>query len=467
VHTQRSIPIRIFFTVLAVTVAVAAGGPPPASSEGTKRTLFIVLDAIPYSAVSEITDPTLGAAALFQDFKGPVPMVSTFPSGTCVAIPGILTPFGVSISPGYEARYYDWQRNKVRGGGPISYYRIEFPWRSFFDVTRTGIITGGLHGLSPIRSSIKQLRKGIDRFIESEKDPFAIYIGETDLVMHFAGPEATERVFAAMEAKLEEVRQEHPDRPFDTVILSDHGVEGGAPLANVWKPVRKALKEAGYRYTKKLRRPTDVVLTPFGLVSNFEAYTREEAKPHVAEILADVPGVDFCVFETHFGWIVESMDGKAIFRRHPTPGGPCWSYEPLYGDPLEYLPLIDHFLQQTGRTSDCLPDEEWFEATAGCEYPDAFSRLAQSFRLVENPASVACSLRRGYMYGPRRTDLASKIADGPLRWTHGALHREATLGFLMSDVPGWNPPHVARFDTALAPFLETQLPNPKSTLDTQ
>jgi hypothetical protein len=384
-----------------------------------------------------------------------------------VAIPGILTPFGVAISPGYEARYYDWQRNKVRGGGPVSYYRIEFPWRGFFDVTRTGIITGGLHGLSPIRSSIKQLRKGINRFMECEKDPFTIYIGETDLVMHFAGPEAAERVFAAMEEKLEEVRQEHPDRPFDTVILSDHGVEGGEPLPNVWKPVRKSLKEAGYRYTKKLQRPTDVVLTPFGLVSNFEAYSREETKPHVAEILADVPGVDFCVFKTHFGWIIESADGKAIFRRHPTPRGPCWSYEPLYGDPLTYLPLIEDFLQKTGRASECLPDGEWFEATANCEYPDAFSRLAQAFTLVENPASVACSLRRGYMYGPRRTDLAAKIASGPLRWTHGALHREATLGFLMSDRADWNPPRVARFNAALLPFLDTPVPSPESALDTE
>jgi hypothetical protein len=71
------------------------------------------------------------------------------------------------------------------------------------------------------------------------------------------------------------------------------------------------------------------------------------------------------------------------------------------------------------------------------------------------------------MYGHRRTDLASKIADGPLRWTHGALHREATLGFLMSDVPAWNPPPVARFDTALAPFLDTAVPSRETLLDTQ
>ncbi len=213
---------------------------------------------------------------------------------------------------------------------------------------------------------------------------------------------------------LREVRQEHPDRPFDVVILSDHGVEGGEPLINVRKPVLKALKKAGYRYKKKLKRPDDVVLTPYGLVSNLEAYTRDEIKPQVAEVLADVPGVDLCVFETPSGWVIEGTDGKAVFRRHDTPEGKCWSYEPLHGDPLHYLPLIDAFSQRTGKTTDCLPDEAWFEASADCEYPDAFFRLEQAFALVENPASVACSLCPGYMYGARMTDYGSKIASGPL-----------------------------------------------------
>ncbi len=456
---------RLFLRILAALIAIGLAGPSPASSETARRTLFILLDAIPYAAVEDITHPSLGKAALFQDLKGPVPIVSTFPSGTNVAIPGLLTPFGVRISPGYEARHYDWAENKVRGGGLISYYRIEFPWRSFFDLTRTGLATGGLNALKPVRASIKQLRKGIDGFVASEKDPYTIYVGETDLVMHFTGPEAARPIFDALETMLQEVRQEHPDRPFDVVIFSDHGVEGGEPLTNVWKPVLKALKQAGYRYKKKLRRPDDVVLTPFGLVSNFEAYTRDEKKPHVAEVLAHVPGVDFCVFETHTGWIIESTDGTAAFRRHATPEGACWAYEPLYGDPLNYLPLIDEFSQRTGRTPDCLPDEEWFEASADCEYPDAFFRLAQAFALVENPASVACSLSPGYMYGAPMTDFGSKIASGRLRWTHGALHWEATLGFLMSDRADWNPPRFARFNTALLPFLGTRTPIREGAVD--
>jgi hypothetical protein len=41
---------------------------------------------------------------------------------------------------------------------------------------------------------------------------------------------------------------------------------------------------------------------------------------------------------------------------------------------------------------------------------------------------------------------------GHLKWTHGALEHDASLGFLMSDVPVWRPLGPVRFDHALAPF---------------
>ena len=160
---------RFLLGILAALIALGLAGPFPAYSEAARRTLIVLLDAIPYAAVERITNPSVGETALFQDLKGPVPIVSTFPSGTNVAIPGLFAPFGVGVSPGYENRHYDWARNTVRGGGVISYYRIEFPWRGFFDVTRTGIAVGGLNALNPVQGSIEQLRKGIDGFVASAK----------------------------------------------------------------------------------------------------------------------------------------------------------------------------------------------------------------------------------------------------------------------------------------------------------
>ena len=78
-----------------------------------------------------------------------------------------------------------------------------------------------------------------------------------------------------------------------------------------------------------------------------------------------------------------------------------------------------------------------FAATTDDLYPDPFHRIASSFAQVENPASVVCSVARGYMFGARVTAMGSRLSVGRLKWTHGALDHDASLGFLMSDVPSW------------------------------
>ena len=55
------------------------------------------------------------------------------------------------------------------------------------------------------------------------------------------------------------------------------------------------------------------------------------------------------------------------------------------------------------------------------------------------------------MYSPlgNISFFGSRISTGRLKWTHGAMGSEASLGFVMSDVPGWQAPEVVRFDEAL------------------
>ncbi len=435
--------------VLAAATVASAGTPEP-----RRRTLFIILDAVPYHVAAEVTNPDLGEGALFKGLKGPIPVVSTYPTSTSVALPGLLAPFGIEPSPGYECRFFDWKRNKVRGGGPISYGRIRFPWREFFDLSRKGPVPSAFQGLHPIRSSIARIDEGIEAFLQTDKDPYWIYISETDLSAHLKGPEAIKRVFSFLDEKIRTVRKAHPERPFDVVIFSDHGIAGGMPLRNTWPAVRKALRQAGYRYTHRLKRPKDVVLSPLGLVSNFEVYTHDTIKAVVARILALVPGVDLCVYRDDRGWTIESKRGRARFERRSTPDGLQWRYLPVTGDPLGYVPLLEAYRGEHAASDDWLADEAWFRITASAHYPDALLRLARSFELVRNPATITCSLAPGYMFGAERTDFLCRLGNGPLRWTHGALYQEATLAFLMSDVKAWTPPEIGRFSTAFVPFAE-------------
>jgi len=450
----------LVFGLLVVTL-LAAGA---AAEEESKRRLFIALDAVPYQIAADVMNPALGDEALFQGFEGPVRLVSTFPSSTSVALPGILGPIGLERSPGYEARFFDWQEGKVRGGGAVSYGRIEFPWRDFFDWGRKGVAGSAIEAIKPVKSGIKRLRNAMDDFVRSDKDEFWIYSAATDIAGHVLSPQAHVDFFKALDEMILEARQASPDRPFDVVVFSDHGMDGGEPLINVFKPAKRALKQAGYRSKKRLKGTEDVVLTPFGLVSNLEAYTVDENKGRVAEILAAVEGVDLCAYKLEEGWRIESHRGNATLQQKEVDGELWWKYEPHHGDPLEFQDLVSA-MEEEGQVRDgWLPDTACFEATVVAENPDPFYRIAHAFELTTNPASVICSASRGYMYGAPYTGVLAQIGKGHLRWTHGALNREATLGFLFSDVEGWEAPEAVRFDRAILPFQDAVEGEPETRL---
>lgn len=448
-------PLRVRIVVWVVWLACHLTVGLALAEEIRPRTLLVSLDAVPYWVVADITDPELGEEAAFQGFKGPVPLVSTFPSSTSVALVGLLAPLGLEKSPGYEARFFDWQMGKARGGGVFSYAKIDFPWRDFFDWSRRNPAGSAIEAVRPVQSGIKRLRNAIREFADSEMDVSLIYIAATDTAVHVVGPDSIKKLLLELDGMLREARARRPDRPFYTVIFSDHGVAGGPPLINVSKATKKALTESGFHVAKKrLKRPDSVVMTPFGLVSNFEAYVADEHKPKVARVLSGVEGVDLCAYRVaERRWSVVGRSGSAKLSRRDSGNGLEWRYEVEGSDPLGYSEaLSDLAAAGTPEQVEWLDDEAVFEVTKRHHFPDGFLRIADAFELVSNPASVICSLGEEYMYGAASTAALATVGKGKLRWTHGGLNAAATLGFLMSDADHWQVPEVARYNRALIPF---------------
>ena len=208
---------------------------------------------------------------------------------------------------------------------------------------------------------------------------------------------------------------------------------------------------------RSLRNDNDVVIVKFGLLSSFVLYTKKDIETKVASVLVLVPGVDLCVLPHDQGWQVASARGDALIQRKQGPAGELWSYQILSGDPLDYSSMVVVFKERAAdETKTWFPDEWWFDASKDHFYPDALYRLAEGFALVENPASMLCSNSPGYMFGSLFTERVAIPTVGSLKWTHGALYRDATFGFLMSDIPDWPVVDVVRFDRALAPlrFIE-------------
>jgi len=444
VRSRLLLSALLFLTLSAVLAAEEQSQP---------RTLLISLDAVPYWVIADLTDPALGEKALFQGFKGPVPVISTFPSSTSVAMVGLLQPLGLGKSPGYEAKFFDWEQLKVRGGGLFSYSKIEFPWREFFDWGRRNPAGSAIEAVKPVKSGIKRLGNAIDEFVESDAEVSLVYIAATDIAVHVSGPDSVKRLFIELDAMLEEARARHPDRPFETLIWSDHGVAGGEPLTNVSKPTKKALRAAGYKVKKKLKKPGTVVMTPFGLVSNFEAYTDEESTAEVARLLADVEGVDLCTFKRgEDRWGVVGSKGEGVVDRRRSGSAVAWHYAVEGEDPLGYSAVIQQQAPAGMASDGWIDDDELFEATKHLQYPDALYRIADAFELVLNPGSVVCSTGIDHMYGAGTTAALATLGKGKLRWTHGALNSAATMGFLMSDAEYWVAPDMVRYDRALLPF---------------
>ena len=437
--SRRPPPAARLTPILVVALSLS-GAPPAGAQEAPDRTLVIAFDCLPYETAARLTGAARGDRRLLAGLRGPVPLISSFPSTTSVAFGGILEPLGLGRSPGYEARFFDWRRRKVVGGMLFSYFNFPFEWRDFFDWNRKSPSRRMMAALRPARATRRWFERAVEAFQRSDQPVFLAYNGATDTLAHLDGPQAFAAVLADLQRLLAEARRR---RPFRVVLLSDHGLAGGEPLRNVFKPVKEALREGGYRYRRRLEGSRDVALTPFGLVSSFEIYTSDGVEAEVARVVAGVEGIDLCVRRGGGGWVVVDGAGEARFRRRRGASGVQWSYQAAGADPLGYAELA---------VGGWRGDRWWLETTARHAYPDALHRLARSFELVDNPASILCSTAPGHMFGARKTERASRLTGGRLRWTHGALGRDATLGFLMSDDPRLPLDGPVRFDEALAPL---------------
>jgi len=436
---------------MALLVVLTAGGLGPSAAvaepEISARFLIFVFDAVPYQAVVDLTRPGNGEPPLLEGFSGPVPLVSTYPSNTSVALTAILHRWGLERPPGYEVKFFDLEAGKVRGGGLISYSNIRFDWHHFFDWQLHGFFDKSRAYARPLAYSVKEVHKALEAFEATSKRDFFVYVNSTDAIGHIKGPEGLRLAFENLDQELAELRARSPV-PIYTVVLSDHGLGGGVLLPNARAGVFQALRQAGWRITGELRKPGDVVLTPFGLVSSFEVYTGPGDESGVAAAVVGAPGVDLCTYREDGGWVVLNEQGRASFRRRQGDNGPQWSYRAESADPLRLAEPLAR-LRHDRPDADWFDEQDWFRASWNEPYPDPLFRIAGGFERVRNPASVLCSITNGYLYGARSSWIGSQLSVGRVRWTHGALLRDESLGFLMTDFPGWTAPTAVRFDHAL------------------
>ncbi len=454
------------------------------SSAGFERVLVVAIDAVPWSVVERLSDPSLGDDALFREIGTPIPMVGSFPSTTTVSFAGMLAPLGASSPPGYEARFYDREEGRLRGGGLISYGKIKFSWREFFDWKIDGTLRKAWGYSRPLKFAHTEVGALGEAFARSDASILYTYLSASDAIGHVNQPAQLEEMLRLLDDEVAALREQLP--PFRVVVVSDHGMAGyeDEPLRNVRKEMVAAVERAGFHPAKKIQQPNDLVFVPFGLLSSAVAFTAAGRELDAARVLASVDGVSVCAApDGEERWRVYSGNGSAWVERYREPlesdstrssSGLYYRYRTLYEDPLDYERVAAFAAEAAPSppvgasegSEPWLSAEAWLEATLDHLYPDALHRIATGFELVANPASVLCSIAAGHMYGPGFTEKTGEFTVGKLRYTHGSLDRGHTMGFLVTDHPVWNKVEAVAFDRTFEQFASWLEGNPSSRATT-
>jgi hypothetical protein len=443
---------------LAIVVGFAIGGALFAAERTADdpNTLILALDGVGYHHLIEAR-----AQGAFSGWPEPRPLVSTFPSMTNVGFVAILSPLGSERMQGYEVRHYDPEQNKVVGGNPMKHNKYAGSWRNLFDASSTSAWDKALAFVWPYheaRNEIEQVEKLV---LESPSERMLGYIGASDPLAHIKGDEPTVRLLLEVSERVERLRQEHQakyGRPLRVILLSDHGNGNGKIEAA--GGVSRALKDAGLHPAGKLKRPEDVVLVSYGVCGYGALFLAHDRAEVASRAMLELEGVEIAAWITGEGEMrVLGRDSDALVRFRGKAPQRSLSYEPRSGDPL-HLEDARARLLAAGRLDETGfgTEADWFEASAGGDYPDALSRLVDSLqgRFVRNTATVLFSYAPGYALGIRTARAGAWLLGGKLEGTHGGLDRVSSWGIYQRSDDDGRGVAPMRGDAALAEWADSE-----------
>ncbi len=391
--------------------------------EQPHRHLIICIDGVGF-----ITIERMRAEGRFKLFHLPAQMIAPFPTLTDVSLSEILRPVGAGEPAGYEDSYYDVASNRMRGGMADRFRQDRFiqgTYRDLFDYHPSALKSGVMGYVAPPLSTylaaVADLARLRQKFHASREPVFFGYTGATDTLAHLGGERLLRSFLARLDDTLAEIVRESGGHT-EVTIFSDHG--------NLFMSYRRAslkdaLKRAGFKRTLSLQDERSVVLPQFGLVGSAELWTKQGNEQRLADVLAQVRGVDFTAYEQGGAVNVVSRAGQAVIERR----GERFSYRVRTGDPLDLNETTRMLMAQGKIDKDGFgADADWFAATCASARPDVVRRVyAGAAQLVRNRASVVVSFQDGYYTGSKLLDIFAFM-----QATHGNIGRGQSLGFVMS-----------------------------------
>jgi hypothetical protein len=401
----------------------------PATGFALPRRLILALDGVAYRDLRALQagitrtnfwgKPVHLQAFMTNEGYFPVSrMVSTFPSTSDVAWTEI---FGDRPLPGYQRTYFSEAANKqiaIDGVRTSMEHERQMHWQVQDGFLRAmGYVFPSQMYDYEVSEMIKHVRDAGD--VEGN---YYAYIRASDDAQHL-----NRDIFGMLcrlDRQLQELRADYKKREgrdLEIVILSDHGNNHAGRGKRV--EIRAFLTKAGYRITKSLENPKDVVLPTTGIESWVEVHNLPGDTGQLAQLLTHLEGVDVVTArvpdDTNHFLIMNSRDEQAVIEWNPERN--AFRYSPEQGDPINYQPVVDELKRKNlldGKgfaTADA-----WMAETLAHRYPLALERVARGLTQVTlNPATILISLKNGYIHDGWLVNEGSELVS--LGGTHGAL----------------------------------------------
>lgn len=441
-------PVLALLGILAVPVPAPAC---PLDQPGAPRILLLALDGAPLRVIQEAQ-----RRGAFEGWPEVVGMITPYPSMTNVGFTAILAPIGLpSAIEGYEIRRFLIEENRIHGGKSKA---SVYPWKDQFHVISSTLGSKLNLYTSPVKATDKLLDK-IEEIAMASFIPQVIlsHIPSTDMTAHLKGEEETIEVVMKVDAMLSRLIPAHREkfgRDLQVILLSDHG--NGAE--KVWNTngLRDALRDAGFKFGKKLETPNDIVAPIYGAVNYGPLYLDPSRARDAATAAVGHTSVEVASWVSGNQEItVLSKGQEAVIRWTETDGVPRYAYETVVGDPLGMKDALTALEAEQELDGEGFASRSaWFEASTDEYYPDAVVRLVNAHvrRWVENPATVLLSLGPRYAWGLATTRLGAGLLGGRQEGTHGGLDRDSSLAFILVNDHELQPKSTVPADQALVPW---------------
>jgi hypothetical protein len=370
---------------------------------------IIVLDGVPYEVVDALYE-----AGRFRLFHRPRKVICCFPSMTDLALSRL---FHAGEPVAFEATYFDRARNRMAGGSANYLEATNSPWLAKVDY-RCSFWWDAKAYLDPQAVFDHELAGMAETFAGVTSGQATGYsVGTAGLGTRF-GREGIERYLKQVDAMCERILYQRRGR-VKLTLTADHGHNLVECERITFDDV---LRAGGYRLTKSLNGPKDVVAISYGLVTYAALYAKDV--PGVADCLLKHEATDLVLFPRDGGVVVLSPDGgRATVRRQA--GG--WVYDAASGDPLRLAAIVERLRAAGHVSADGVIDAAaLFATTVDHPYPDGPARVWEAFyNLVQDPPDVIVNLKPGTCHGSGFFHaMIGRVAS-----THGSLAQRSSVTF--------------------------------------